>query len=322
MKKLFCCVLFCSALAVRVEGRDSLRVVFWNLENFFDYTDSGQNVSDHDFSSFGERRWTKRRFYAKCDAVAKGILWIADRYGGLPDVIGVAEIENNWVLRQLVSSTLLRKFGYETVHFDSPDKRGIDVALLYLKASIDVTDISVKLPVYMGKRMETRYILRVGTVTRSGRKVDFIVNHHPSKFGGGSVSVGKRKAAMEALVSVCDSINKAGASDCIIGMGDFNDTPDGKQFRLLDGILCNKAMALHEEGKGTIRYDGKWDLIDMFIVSECIDACSEMDICMIPFLLVRDRGHPGDKPFRTYSGPRYIGGVSDHCPIILKVDLP
>lgn len=322
MKKLFCYVLLSAALSGRAAGYDSLRVVFWNLENFFDYMDGGQGESDRDFSSFGERRWTRKRFYAKCDAVAKAILWTADRYGGLPDVIGVAEVENLWVLRQLLSSTSLRKYGYGIVHADSPDRRGIDVALLYLKSSLEVTDVSVKLPVYMGKRMETRYILHVGTVTRCGRKVDFIVNHHPSKFGGGSVSAGKRKAAMEALVSVCDSINEAGASDCIIGMGDFNDTPDGGQFRLLDGILCNKAMALHEAGKGTIRYGGKWELIDMFLVSGGIDACSEMDICMIPFLLVRDRGHPGYKPFRTYSGPRYIGGVSDHCPVILRVGLP
>ncbi len=322
MKRLFLCALLSAVFAVMAESRDSLRVVFWNLENFFDYIDSGQNVSDRDFSSFGERRWTKRRFYAKCDAVAKAIFWIAERYGGLPDAIGVAEVENRWVLQQLVNSTLLRKYGYEIVHIDSPDRRGIDVALLYLKSSLSVSDVSVKLPVYMGKNMDTRYMLHAGMMTRGGRKVDFIVNHHPSKFGGDAVSSGRREAAMSALVSMCDSISAAGSSDCIIGMGDFNDTPDGRQFRLLDSILCNKALALHEAGKGTIRYAGKWDLIDMFLVSECVDACSEMDICMIPFLLVRDRGHPGEKPFRTYSGPQYLGGVSDHCPVVLRVCLP
>lgn len=322
MKKLFICALLSAVLSARAEGGDSLKVVFWNLENFFDYADGGKGEPDREFSSSGMRRWTRKRFYAKCDAVAKGIFWIADRYGGLPDVIGVAEVENLRVLRHLLNSTLLRKCGYEIVHADSPDRRGIDVALLYLKSSLEVTDISVKLPVYMGKGMDTRYILHAAARTRSGSRVDFIVNHHPSKFGGESVSAGKREAAMEALASVCDSINAAGASDCIIGMGDFNDTPDGSQFRILDGILCNKGQALHEAGKGTIRHAGKWNLIDMFLVSGCIDTCSEMDVCMIPFLLVRDRGHPGDKPFRTYSGPRYIGGVSDHCPVILRTGLP
>ncbi len=80
------------------DGRDTLRVVFWNLENFFDYFDGGGGESDSGFSSFGERRWTRRRFYAKCDAVAKGLLWIADRYGGMPDAVGLAEIENAFVL--------------------------------------------------------------------------------------------------------------------------------------------------------------------------------------------------------------------------------
>ena len=105
----------------------------------------------------------------------------------------------------------------------------------------------------------------------------------------------------------------------MIAMGDFNDTPDGGQFGIVEGLLCNKASGLHAAGEGTIRYEGKWDLIVMFMVSPWLDEYSSMEICRIPFLMVRDRKHPGEKPLRTYSGPRYIGGVSDHCPIVLEI---
>jgi hypothetical protein len=100
-------------------------------------------------------------------------------------------------------------------------------------------------------------------------------------------------------------------------MGDFNDNPGGPQFSLIDGRMVNKADVLYEKGEGTIRYEGKWDLIDMFLVSHDMDKDTRMEICRIPFLMTREKKHPGVKPLRTYSGPRYNGGVSDHCPIVL-----
>lgn len=300
-----------------VHGGDTLRMVFWNMENFFDYHDGGEGEADLEFSPYGSRRWTRRRFFAKCDAAAKGLLWIADRYGGMPDVIGLAEIENSFVIRKFLEMTPLRKYGYGIVHYDSPDRRGIDVALLYRKSAFRLIGTTLKVPEYQGKRMDTRHILHARLKACDGRIADVLVNHHPSKFGGGAVSMGKRHSAMSAMVSMCDSLRSG--SDFIVAMGDFNDTPDGEQFSLAVGLLCNKAASLHESGEGTIRYEGKWDLIDMFMVSPDIDGCSVMEICRIPFLMVRDRKHPGLKPFRTYTGPRYSGGVSDHCPILLEI---
>jgi hypothetical protein len=105
----------------------------------------------------------------------------------------------------------------------------------------------------------------------------------------------------------------------IVAMGDFNDTPDGEQFRLLDGVLVNESEYLFVEGYGTIRYQGVWELIDMFMVSAELESRSEMDILQIPFLMTYEKKYPGMKPLRTYSGPRYVGGVSDHCPIVLCI---
>ncbi len=308
-----------------VGEREEMVVVFWNLENFFDWVDEGKGESDREFSSGGGRRWTRKRFYAKCDAVAKGLMWMGDRYGRMPDVVGVAEVENRGVLTRMLSSTALRKYGYRVVHFESGDRRGIDVALIYRELSMELVSSFVKVPEYGGEKLRTRDILCVRMRLSDGREMDFIVNHHPSKFGGDKESEGRRMAAMRALKEVCDSLMCPGEGGEVfqkrnmIVMGDFNDTPDAESFSILSGILVNKGLELHQRGEGTIRYEGKWDLIDMFMVSEALDDRTEMEICRIPFLMTREKKHPGENPLRTYSGPQYIGGVSDHLPIVLKV---
>ena len=299
---------------------DSLLVMFWNVENFFDYTDGGGGESDKEFSPMGKRRWTRRKFNAKCNAIAKTIFWISDRYERIPDVIGLAEVENRNVLYRLIHDTALKKTDYRIIHFDSRDRRGIDVALLYRKSLMDPVSYGISTPVYNEDTLRTRDILhvRMRTLTANRTDMDFIVNHHPSKFGGEETSREKRNAAMKCMMDLCDSL----CSQVIISMGDFNDIPDSETFSCINGHLINKAEKLHSKGKGTIRYEGKWEMIDMFMVSPGMDAVTEMTVAEIPFLMVRDNVHPGIKPFRTYSGPRYIGGVSDHCPILLWIFEP
>lgn len=320
MKKLIILlflILFYETSACSSEKKDSLLVVFWNLENFFDYTDQGRGESDKEFSSYGSRHWTKKRFYAKCDAVAKTIFYLCGRYGRMPDIIGLAEIENRQVLSRLLDYTLLRKYGYGIVHFESSDRRGIDVAMLYRKDILTLSSTSVITPEYNSKLLNTRDILHVGLLSQSGESFDIIVNHHPSKYGGSEESDYRRTAVMENLKALCDSL----ASDRIIAMGDFNDTPDALQFNIIDEVLVNKAGGLYGRGEGTIRFEGKWELIDMFLVSPELDSRTYMEICKVPFLMTWDRKHPGYKPLRTYSGPIYNGGVSDHLPIVLNVFL-
>lgn len=319
---VFAAVLLLSTLICTAQEpeKDGILVMFWNLENFFDWTDQGTGESDREFSSMGERHWTRKKFYAKCDAISKTMMWMADRYGRMPDVAGFAEVENRRVLKMLLESTLLRKYGYEIVHFESGDRRGIDVALIYRTEVFDKVGESLVTPEYDGEKMDTRDILTVRLRRKSdGENVNFIVNHHPSKFGGSKASEGRRTAVMKSLSEFCDSLLKSPENAEIVAMGDFNDNPDGEQFALLDGILVNKAGLLHEKGEGTIRYEGRWDLIDMFMTSSDLAGRSEMSIERVPFLMIREKKHPGEKPFRTYSGPRYIGGVSDHCPIILWI---
>ena len=154
---------------------------------------------------------------------------------------------------------------------------------------------------------------------------------------------------MAALRDVCDSIARVSSAP-IVAMGDFNDTPDGAQFALLEGRLENLAVPLAERGEGTIRYDGRWELIDHFLVGNmawrggnreassrafpavspedatecnlsagCVEGGIGMSVVQIPFLMTEDRAHTGFKPLRAYSGPRHLGGVSDHCPILLRL---
>ena len=296
-------------------------VMFWNVENFFDWTDQGTGESDAEFSSTGSRRWTRKKFYAKCDAIAKTVFWIGEKYGRLPDVIGLAEVENRRVLNLLLESSLLRKCGYEIVHYDSGDRRGIDVALLYRKEVFDLSENFITTPEHEGEKLATRDILTVRMRRMAdGEQMTFIVNHHPSKYAGSKASESRRNYVMISLSELCDSLLKTPENSRIVAMGDFNDNPDSPQFSVMDGLMVNKAQELHQKGEGTIRYEGKWDLIDMFMVSPALDRTSVMEIVRVPFLMTREKKHPGEKPFRTYSGPRYIGGVSDHCPVVLLID--
>ena len=297
-------------------SQDSLLVMFWHVENFFDHVDGGEGESDKEFSSYGSRHWSRKKFQAKCDAIAKSIMWVGDSYGRMPDLIGFAEVENKGVLVRLLRSTALRKYDYRIIHHDSGDRRGIDVAIIYRKSSMTEVSVSFRTPEYDGEKLSTRDILHAKMCLPDTSMLDFIVNHHPSKYGGEEESRGRRKAAMTALKEMCDSLE----GDAIIAMGDFNDTPDADSFEIIANELINKGTAIHERGEGTIRYEGKWQLIDMFMVSRALESRTEMEVCRIPFLMVWEKKHPGEKPFRTYSGPRYIGGVSDHCPIILKLN--
>lgn len=307
-------------------------VVFWNVENFFDYKNSGYSASDTEFSSRGARHWTKKRFETKAAAIGKTLLW-----AGLPDIVGLAEVENDFVLRAVCKSDVLRKYNYRYIHFESGDPRGIDVALLYRADNIDVLD-AVPLPVTGGRggadgtayetdTLKTRDILYV--CVRDLARDDTVhcfVNHHPSKYGG-KQSGDKRVAAMQTLARSIDSLLTR-PGKLIVAMGDFNDTPDGPAFGVIDSSLVNLGRELINASPataniGTIRFGGKWELIDNFLVSpEFLSGDNgsgkkRMEILRPPFLLVRDKRFPGEKPYRTYVGPRYNGGISDHLPIRL-----
>ena len=301
-------------------GQDSLSVLFWNVENFFDWRNDSTTVSDAEFSAQGERHWTWKRFQAKANAFAKAVLWVGDETGRLPDVIGLEEVENAFVLRQVLRNTALRKLDYRYVHYESPDRRGIDVALLYRASVLEQIDSKPCHLVSADTVLATRDIL-LCRFRRDSTEFAVLVNHHPSKYGGAEVSDPLRRLAVERLRFLADSLAAEGVGRIVAG-GDFNDTPDNPVFGLLEPSLQPAHTDLFRRGEGTIKFDGKWDLIDHIYLSPDLFQYGRMRILHVPFLLTRDSAHSGEKPLRTYLGPRYTGGVSDHLPVLLEVRLP
>ena len=231
----------------------------------------------------------------------------------MPDVIGLAEVENRFVLHKLLSETLLRKSDYGIVHYDSPDPRGIDVALLYRRDRLDtVRTFPVSVP-----DVVTRDMLVAQLRTKAGDSLAVIVCHHPSKYGGAAAEP-RREAAVRRLAELSDSLSHAGWPHQA-AVGDFNDTPDTPLYARLSEYYVNLARPLAERGEGSIRFEGRWELIDQCFVTPGLAPAAVFRICRIPFLTTRDSAYSGQKPLRTFSGPRYLGGVSDHCPVLLRI---
>ena len=290
------------------------QVVFWNLENFFDAKDDPL-TQDEDFTPGGTYHHTYRRYEAKRNLISKGIIAIADQCDGvLPALIGLAEVENRGVLEDLLQNTPLAKGNYSVIHRESPDPRGIDVALLY-----DTGRFSVLAREFIRiEEFATRDILYVrGIFEESGDTVNVFVNHWPSKRSGDATD--SRRETVAATLK--EKILSLPAKDHILVMGDFNDTPGSAVMtRFCDETgLKNIAASIENRDSGSLKYQGKWELIDQFIVSSSLaDIIEDCSVFRAGFLLEPDTSYLGVKPKRTYIGPRYNGGTSDHLPILLR----
>lgn len=306
----------------------SICILFWNVENLFDSFDDPLK-NDNEFLPGAERHWTWKRFEAKRDGLAQTIVAVADETGELPALVGLAEVENRLVVSQLVRKTMLSDLGYEFVHRESRDERGIDVALLYRKDVFRVMAVdSLRVP-----GVVTRDILYVRFLEIPGQARNDVTNepdsirhagldpaslhvfvvHLPSKRGGARASQDRRQAVLQVLEQAVDSLFQLDSASRIVVMGDFNDTDarvEGLSIPQFDGPPA---------APGTLKYHGRWEQIDWFCVSPALDSQARMQIFAPSFLLEPDAAWLGSKPRRTYVGPRHNGGLSDHLPIILKL---
>lgn len=262
-------------------GGDSLLVVSWNVENFMDYRADSTG------------RYTRGRFVAKCNGIAKTLLMIAELEGRLPDAVALMEVGNRFALERLLRDTPLRKLGYSIVHYDSPDRRGIDCALLYRGSTMRLRASAPKhLTDSSGAVMATRDIL-----VAEFDSLAILVNHHPSKVGADSER--RRAVAMRRMTALADSLAASGTRR-ILSVGDFNDD------------------VWHiPQARGTIKYNGAWEKIDGYFAYGPMEV--RETVFDHPLLTESDRAFGGTKPRRAYSGPRWLGGISDHYPIILKI---
>lgn len=288
------------------------QIFCWNLENFFDSKDDPATADDA-FTPGGEHHWTRRKFATKRNLIAKAIIASAACFDGEPPAIaGLCEVENGAVLKSLAEDTPLAKIGYRMLHRDSPDPRGIDVALLYDAARVE----------HLGhefitiKEFATREILYAKVAMPDTFHI--FVNHWPSKYSGAKASATKRLAVSAALEAKLDSLQKAETDAAIILMGDFNDTPDSPSVVR----LCRAANLVNitpKEG-GTIKFKGKWEIIDQMLASPAAAAkIRRTDVFKPGFLLEEDKTFMGLKPRRTHIGPRYNAGASDHLPIVATI---
>lgn len=291
----------------------TLLIMFWNLENFF------YPQKDVDFSS-GEKVVTWKRFRAKRDLISKTIIAIKDKEGAYPSVIGVCEVENLKTLKNLVYDTPLSRLGYRILHKDSPDNRGIDVALLYREDRMILLEYSF----FEIKSFKTRDILYAKMLSVELKDtVHFLVNHWPSKLGGEKKSLPRRMEAANLLRHIVDSVQKVNPKAKIIAMGDFNDSPSSPSIQSITS-LENLSLRLKDSLKkarasitGTHRYKGRWEMLDQFLVSKTING--NIQILSFDHLLQQDKKYLGYKTKRTFIGPRFNGGASDHLPVLMKI---
>lgn len=318
---------------------NSLTVAFYNLENLFDTKDDPK-TNDEEFLPEGSYEWTEARYLQKLEQMAKVIQYLGDDDG--PEILGVCEIENRAVLEDLVATKALKKRGYGIAHSESPDQRGIDVALLYKeKRFMPLYQKAYNVPFPENEDIKTRDILLVKGILDKKIDVTFVVNHWPSRRGGDE-SNWKRERAAQVLRHVLDSIITLDPYANIVMMGDFNDGPlDLSMNKVLmaaqDSIGALSTMAyncmadLKKAGRGTLKYKGEWNLFDQIVVSApMIHPLGSMryvkgsaNIYNPEWMAqTEETGDWKDAPRRTYIGRKYVGdvGFSDHFPVYISLD--
>ena len=329
MQKLIIFFLFIYTPVFCQAQGESVRIVFYNTENFFD-TIKDSITNDKEFTPDGKRKWNKYKYEEKLKAIYKVIVASGSRTP--PEVIGLCEVENENVLLDLIHNTPLNKFKYNIIHYDSPDRRGIDVAIIY-QADKLVKISSAQIPVVDAKNpsFHTRDILYASFKTSQEDTLHFFVNHWPSRRGGAERSAAKRILAAQTLHNYIDQNLKI-SFKCII-MGDFNDTPEDKSIQLVksnyeNGISFRNISTCEGINCGTIKYKGKWDLFDQILISENLfdklkveDNSNKYFIIQPSFLLTDDKAYSGKRPKATFHGYQYERGFSDHLPVATELYL-
>jgi len=338
MNKYFLILLL--SLSFFVKAQDSrhsdFKIVFYNFENLFDIVDDTAKW-DERFLPDGDKHWTYWKYQSKLKNLAK----VITAAGGWQDaaLVGACEIENAFVLEELTTKSPLKKLNYKFIHKESPDKRGIDVALLYQEdqfTPISYDHIQINFP--NNPRSKTRDILYVKGLAKDKDTLHIFVNHWPSRWGGQMKSEPKRIFVAQTLRKQVDSLFAAIENPNIIIMGDFNDAPTDKSVieylkaqppvkNTEPKQLYNLMYPLSLTHDGTHTYQGHWAVLDHMIVSSALlDKSNKIFTTKesaypfrADFLLEDDTKFGGTKTNRSYIGFKYHGGYSDHLPVVLDL---
>jgi len=341
MKRLAILImLLVGSCYLQAQKKDSLmlRVMSYNVENLFDYEHDSLK-SDQEFLPNAERHWDRKKYKRKLKAIATVITAVGQWEA--PALVGLCEVENERTLTDLTRKSKLRRQRYRYVMTDSPDERGIDVALLYQPGSFRLVETQF-IPVVLPSKDDrpTRDILHAVGQLQNLDTLDVFVCHFPSRTGGEKESEPKRLAAANILKQAVDSLVALRKDAKIIIMGDFNDYPNNRSIRESLAVEdAYPAKTTYETGKlyhllagnargrsdyGSYRYRGEWDFLDhMIVTGNLLQASSALytvpgqaDVYRAKFLLTPDTRYGGELPFRNYSGVKYSKkGYSDHLPI-------
>jgi len=307
------------------KNQNLFTVAFYNLENLFD-TVNDPHTLDDDFTPKGKKNWNKKRYKNKIRKLGNVINQLGTKRSFYsPAVVGVVEVENKLVLKDLVGSKNLKHQNYGFVHHDSSDERGIDVALLYKKELFEVIS-SETFPLLLqdeqGNRDYTRDILLVKGYL-NGELMYVLVNHWPSRRGGNDITQDKRIKAASLATEITEKITKENENAKIIIMGDFNDDPTSLSIKthLVNNTFYNPMERLINTGNGTLNYKKTWHLFDQIIFSKNFfdrnpktHSFKYAEVFDVHFLKEWKGKYKGN-PFRTYIGKWYQGGFSDHFPV-------
>lgn len=314
----------------------SCRIMFYNVENLFDTVDDSLK-RDEDFTPTGMKGWSKRKYETKLKNIYQTIAGVGD--WNMPAIIGLCEIENRFVLEELVNKTPLQRFDYQIVHEESPDKRGIDVGLLYHPEKFTYLShetLPIQFPFDTASR--TRDVLLVTGKVFDQDTIHVFVNHWPSRFGGHIETDPKRAVVAQTVRDKVLAIYQKNPTANIIIMGDLNDHPyDDSVAKVLKAKrdttnltfndLYNLTAENEARGEGTHKHKDHWGILDHLIVSPSLlqgkkglgISSNRAVIFKAPWLIEKEEKGLGERPFRTYIGARFHDGYSDHLPIFLDL---
>jgi hypothetical protein len=300
--------------------------MFYNVENAFDIVDNPA-TDDNEFLPDGVMRWTRGRYETKLNNIYKTI--IAAGEGEPPELIGFCEVEDSTILKDLISKTYLSKYEYGIIHEDSPDRRGIDVCMLFRKDVFKLETYEYWIPEGLDVNEFSSRSVLYAKLSSGSDTIHIILNHWPSRRGGVLSGESMRKLIASTIRNKIDSISAESSVTKLIITGDFNSTPDQSEMKMMTGFtgdgLINLSTEPARRGEGTYRFQGIWELFDQIIVSSDLLNSNEgfstgendMHIFKADFLFTDDPLYPGLSPFPTYKGYRYQGGFSDHLPVLL-----
>lgn len=316
------------AVCPSVLAQERFRIVAYNCENLFD-TVHDHGKDDLAFLPSSTRRWNGFKYWRKLTHLSKTI--IAAGEGLLPDLVALCEVENDTCMYALTKRAPLRWAGYEYVMTDSPDRRGIDVALLYQPGTFRLLSYqSYRIPVIPERQRPTRDILHATGMVRTMDTLDVFVCHLPSRAGGRKATENFRCRVAAVIKRKADSVAAVRQNPCVVITGDFNDEPFNRSLLSFapDFVLLTDATlsgSYHPgEVKGTYYYKGEWNRLDHILVNKSLYEKSHSfhlkpsvraRILDFPFLLEEDKTYRTSVPYRFYKGYRYNGGYSDHLPV-------